>query len=45
MTTGMPLNAAPNDHLRLADFIRANVEPIVAEWIDFAGPAHLPVKA
>jgi signal transduction histidine kinase len=36
MTTGMPPNATPSDHLRLADFIRANVEPIVAEWIDFA---------
>jgi signal transduction histidine kinase len=36
MTTGMPGNATPSGHLRLADFIRANVEPIVAEWIDFA---------
>ncbi len=36
MTTVMPPNATPSDHLRLADFLRANVEPIVAEWIAFA---------
>jgi signal transduction histidine kinase len=32
----MPPSATPNGHHRLADFIRLNVEPIVAEWIDFA---------
>jgi signal transduction histidine kinase len=36
MTTGIPPNATPSGHLRLAAFIRVNVEPIVAEWIDFA---------
>ena len=36
MTTGMPPNATPSDHFRLAQFIRVNVAPIVAEWIDFA---------
>ena len=29
-------NASSQDDLRLADFIRLNIEPIVAEWIGFA---------
>lgn len=32
----MPSDATPAGHHRLADFIRLNVEPIVAEWIEFA---------
>ncbi len=36
MTTNSPPTAAAAGHLRLADFIRANVEPIVVEWIAFA---------
>lgn len=28
--------AGSTEHLRLANFIRLNVEPIVVEWIDFA---------
>jgi signal transduction histidine kinase len=32
----MPPNATASPHLRLADFIRANVERIVVEWIAFA---------
>ncbi len=36
MTPGTPPTPSSTEHLRLADFIRLNVEPIVAEWIDFA---------
>ena len=36
MTTGTPPNATSTGHLRLAEFIRLNVECLVAEWIDFA---------
>ena len=36
MTTSTPPPASSTEHLRLADFIRLNVEPIVAEWINFA---------
>jgi signal transduction histidine kinase len=32
----MTSNARPTGHHRLADFIRLNIEPIVADWIDFA---------
>ena len=36
MTTSAPPPASSTEHLRLADFIRLNVEPIVVEWINFA---------
>lgn len=36
MTPGTPPPVSSTEHLRLADFIRLNVEPIAAEWIDFA---------
>ena len=36
MTTNTPPPASSTEHLRLADFIRLNVEPIVEEWINFA---------
>ena len=36
MTTNTPPPASSTEHLRLADFIRLNVEPIVVEWINFA---------
>jgi signal transduction histidine kinase len=36
MTTRTSPTAITAGHLRLADFIRLNVEPIVVEWISFA---------
>jgi len=36
MTTSTPPQASSAEHLRLADFIRLNVEPIVVEWTNFA---------
>ena len=36
MTPRIPPPASSTEHLRLADFIRLNVEPIVVEWIAFA---------
>jgi hypothetical protein len=36
MTPGTPPPASSTEHLRLASFIRFNVDPIAAEWIDFA---------
>lgn len=36
MTPRIPPPAGSTEHLRLADFIRLNVEPIVVEWINFA---------
>ena len=36
MTTRLPPTATSTEPLRLADFIRLNIEPIVVEWINFA---------
>jgi myo-inositol catabolism protein IolC len=34
--TNLSQGVAPAGHGRLADFIRANVDPIVEEWVQFA---------